>query len=139
MASTTQNLGLIKPASNENYNIDVFNENFQKIDNASAVESASLTLASGTGVSGSLVIQRSHKYRILRGVITLASPGTNIEVTTLQASDRPLISIYGACTGYGISVQSEVQIDSSNGKVTINCPNNGNTNSLKFAIPYFIG
>ena len=32
MASTTTNLGLTKPASGEAYNLDVFNQNFQKID-----------------------------------------------------------------------------------------------------------
>ena len=34
MASTTTNLGLTKPASGEAYNIDIFNQNFQKIDDA---------------------------------------------------------------------------------------------------------
>lgn len=32
MASTTTNLALTKPASGEGYSIDVFNQNFQKID-----------------------------------------------------------------------------------------------------------
>lgn len=32
MASSTTNLSLTKPASNENYSLDVWNQNFQKID-----------------------------------------------------------------------------------------------------------
>lgn len=34
MASTTTELGLTKPAGGEAYSIDVFNQNFQKIDDA---------------------------------------------------------------------------------------------------------
>lgn len=34
MASTTSNLGLIKPASGEGYSLDVWNTNMQKIDDA---------------------------------------------------------------------------------------------------------
>ena len=32
MASTTSNLGLTKPANGENYSLDVWNQNMQKID-----------------------------------------------------------------------------------------------------------
>lgn len=80
MASTTTNMGLTKPANGEAYSVDVFNNNFEKIDErhmaaamgVSATNLSGETLYNCTGTIASHVRYHvSGKIMLLEGRITI--------------------------------------------------------------------
>ena len=110
-----------------------FDELNSKISNTSYEQ---LTINSGFS-AGKFVIGRCGKYRVATGSLQPTNTGANIAVLTLPAEDRPPVEICGSCTGYSVSAQSEIVIDST-GLVKLNTPTGGNNNTVKFNISWLI-
>lgn len=141
MSSTTPRLGLTKPAQGEQYNVDITNANFQAVDTAIAAlqdgaeTSGVVDLTSGlvqltpaaytctllqVVTMGKLVQADVQIKRI--GATQTAGNVANVDVTTLAAAYRPLLttglvpSIVGgganiAVSPNGIITVSAVEID----------------------------
>lgn len=108
MASTTTNMGLTKPASGEAYSIDVFNGNFDKIDerhmaaaiSAGATNLSGETLYNCTGTIASHIRYHvSGKIMMLEGRLTInnykrtgANPGIQFTLPN-GAKAKKMVSI----------------------------------------------
>ena len=111
MASTTSNLGLTKPAGSEAYNVDVWNNNFEKIDDsdiaaafAGGQTNLSCALKNCTGtVAEHLKYHLSGDICIIEGrliinkyVLTGANPGCTFSLPNGKKAKK---SMSIACAG----------------------------------------
>lgn len=158
MSSTTPNLGLTKTtaaetigqnwaASNESGgNFDIIDTKMGAVGSQSvqaqldALNSkltptyATVTLASG--ITGTVMIMRMGKLRVLTGYFNPNTSGANITIATLDAQDKPPVNIQGNFSGYGVTATGELNISSAG---TFQCSVNATpSNTLKFNIAYAV-
>lgn len=123
MATTTNNLGLTKPAGSENYDVTVFGSNFQKIDDKLAANtgmqrinySGDNSYVSYQKIGHIVIVTVFHKA----SVATLASWGT-LTIGTIPSGYRPPFSmVERAITDRATSAGCQVSV-LTNGDVVLN-------------------
>lgn len=87
MASTTSNLGLTKPANGEAYSIDVFNQNFQKIDDNFPIVQTGISLT----IINSKITSAERKFAIKFGKVVVVDLSFTVG-TAITGSTEALFS-----------------------------------------------
>lgn len=128
MATYTDNYQLEKPAQSDLYNVDVFNDNADKIDtalNAKALAQDLATVESSSSASRSYAVGEYLVYNGLLYKVTSAiasggtiSPGSNCTATNAGAQLKSLNDSFTSLDWYGLSAASSSQAHSTIATVT---------------------
>ena len=139
MATTTSNLGLTKPAENESYNIDVFNNNTDKIDQLACIGAAMGQTGADLGTvlyhcTGSIVATlKCHvagKIAIIEGRFVInnyartgANPGFTFDLPngakSKYSQNTSNIGVHGNTNGVSVGENTQLTVNANSGNVMI--------------------
>ena len=123
MASTTTNLGLIKPADGEAYDVGIFNQNFQKIDDNFPIVPSTISLT----IANLKITSAERKFAVKVGKVVVVDLNFTVGTEITGSTEELFSGLPAPASGFrfrlfntlnnNTPIRLSVQKVSSDGKI----------------------